>query len=349
MNIKDFEENVEEKILERGYNYYINNRILSYKKEGDKYSFEIGGSDLYDIYVTLDEELEIIDSMCNCPYDYGFTCKHEVASYYKIQELELGVVRREKREVVTEEIKYHTPTIHEEYVKYRKGIQAIFEQKTKDELVGTLMKILENNVHLAKGYIKTLKEKEAKEMSEEELYKYSKERIKYFSENYRESEEPEEYNFPYSYNYYEYEEWHDDYMDVDTEQLKKEVTEFLDLLGDNLDLLSRIKIIVDLLQVLRELGSSSEYNSYDDTWRIVVDYLEENLLLTDELDKKERLEIFNELVKLEPKVVGKYEVALDIKLLLRFCDIEEAKKKILSYLVFSNEKYYNDEEKMTKQ
>lgn len=91
MNLNDFNEYVSKKILDRGYDYYINENIIDVESEGGaEYSLEIEGNmENYRVSIALDEEKNIIKSDCTCPYDFGDICKHEVASYYYLKE-EIG-------------------------------------------------------------------------------------------------------------------------------------------------------------------------------------------------------------------------------------------------------------------
>ncbi|OOM78355.1 hypothetical protein CLPUN_19640 [Clostridium puniceum] len=87
MNIDNFKEYIDKIILERGYDYYIDGNIVDTRNEGDNtYIFEVQGSEDYQVVVQLDTNGEIIYSECDCPYDFGPICKHEVAAYYELAE-----------------------------------------------------------------------------------------------------------------------------------------------------------------------------------------------------------------------------------------------------------------------
>ena len=51
------------------------------------YTFEIEGSENYQVAVQLNDFGDIVYSECDCPYDFGPICKHEVAAYYELAEL----------------------------------------------------------------------------------------------------------------------------------------------------------------------------------------------------------------------------------------------------------------------
>lgn len=88
MDINNFEEYIDNTIIDRGYDYYINGNIIgTYKQDDNEYLFKINGTDDYEVIVNINEDGEIIYSNCDCPYDFGPVCKHEVASYYKLQNI----------------------------------------------------------------------------------------------------------------------------------------------------------------------------------------------------------------------------------------------------------------------
>ena len=87
MNLDDFEEYVDKKILNRGYDYYIEDNIYDCYKESDStYIFAVHGSDDYEVVIESKDGYEIDSSYCDCPYDFGPVCKHEVAAYYYLRD-----------------------------------------------------------------------------------------------------------------------------------------------------------------------------------------------------------------------------------------------------------------------
>lgn len=88
MNIYNFEDYINETILDRGYQYYIRGNIIeTYNRGENEYIFKVQGSDDYEVIVKLDDNGEILHSECDCPYDFGPICKHQVAAYYKLLEI----------------------------------------------------------------------------------------------------------------------------------------------------------------------------------------------------------------------------------------------------------------------
>ncbi|EGQ26860.1 SWIM zinc finger family protein [Sporosarcina newyorkensis] len=87
MNIYQFEEHVNQKIVTRGWNYFCDGRVSSSRKRQEgTYTFFILGSEKYEVTVTIGDEGTILFSSCNCPYDYSSVCKHEVAAYFELAE-----------------------------------------------------------------------------------------------------------------------------------------------------------------------------------------------------------------------------------------------------------------------
>lgn len=85
LTLTNFEGLIEPKIVERGYDYYKRGRVAKVEKVGEnEFSAVAFGSDDYEIYVKIDGE-RIVESECDCPYDWGNICKHEVAVYYQIR------------------------------------------------------------------------------------------------------------------------------------------------------------------------------------------------------------------------------------------------------------------------
>lgn len=86
MNLKNFEEYFDAKILKRGKNYYRDGAVLSIEKISEnEYTADVEGSELYEVTVKLDDGGEIYDIDCDCPYDMGAYCKHEAAVLYALR------------------------------------------------------------------------------------------------------------------------------------------------------------------------------------------------------------------------------------------------------------------------
>ncbi|MEO1451843.1 MAG: hypothetical protein AAFV07_20095 [Bacteroidota bacterium] len=90
MNLHDFDEYVDPTILERGKAYYEDYAAVeSVEWTGDgRVRAFVRGSDLYSVTIRLDSDENVLESYCNCPYDWGPVCKHEVAVMLYLRENE---------------------------------------------------------------------------------------------------------------------------------------------------------------------------------------------------------------------------------------------------------------------
>lgn len=88
LTINNFEKTIDEKILKRGYSYFNDDSIIEFEKVGRfLYKGVVLGMKIYDSSIELDNELKIKRVTCNCPFNYGPYCKHQVAMMYLISEL----------------------------------------------------------------------------------------------------------------------------------------------------------------------------------------------------------------------------------------------------------------------
>jgi len=86
LSLQNFEENVDSTIVKRGKDYYRKGSI-SDLEELDKGKFQalVEGTEIYTIKINMDGDI-INDHICDCPYDMGPVCKHEVAVMFKLRE-----------------------------------------------------------------------------------------------------------------------------------------------------------------------------------------------------------------------------------------------------------------------
>lgn len=86
MNLKNFEIEVERKIVDRGLDYYKSGDVKKIEKVGEnEFSATVFGTEKYGVYVKLKGET-IAEHECDCPYDYGNVCKHKIAVFYAIRQ-----------------------------------------------------------------------------------------------------------------------------------------------------------------------------------------------------------------------------------------------------------------------
>ena len=90
MNLKNFEQIVEPDICNRGFRYYEEGYVLEVEQvEKGEFVASVRGSDRYAVRIKLSDILELTSHSCDCPYDWGTVCKHEVAVLYHIKDKQL--------------------------------------------------------------------------------------------------------------------------------------------------------------------------------------------------------------------------------------------------------------------
>lgn len=134
MHLNDFEKHIDAKILARGKEYYYSNCVLSVA-EVAKLSFEaeVEGTDTYLVEVELDSDHRIIDACCDCPYDLGVYCKHQVAVFYALRDIQKNS-HTKPASGLAEMNKPVPPSFETEH----QDIMQILSARSKEELVSFL-------------------------------------------------------------------------------------------------------------------------------------------------------------------------------------------------------------------
>lgn len=119
MKINDFMKVIDPITVERGLDYYNEKRVCFIVKSDDVYHFIVQGTDRYCVELEFDD-LDEVNSKCDCPYDFGDVCKHQVSAlyYYKndiankkaktldldfvLKELSIKQLRREYKKLLLE-------------------------------------------------------------------------------------------------------------------------------------------------------------------------------------------------------------------------------------------------------
>ncbi len=85
MNLSNFKSKISPVIFERGEDYYHDNAVkdLQMMENGQCFAI-VEGTDDYEVDISLTKKGEIIEYLCNCPYD-GEVCKHVVAVLLAIE------------------------------------------------------------------------------------------------------------------------------------------------------------------------------------------------------------------------------------------------------------------------
>lgn len=90
MKLSKFEKSIDSTILQRGKSYYQAGYVETLEEISDgKWEAQVEGTDLYTVEVKLSGD-SIINHHCECPYDWGNVCKHEVAVFYALRNNKAG-------------------------------------------------------------------------------------------------------------------------------------------------------------------------------------------------------------------------------------------------------------------
>lgn len=74
---------------DKGYDYFLNGAVHDIEYSNNEFKAVVSGSEDYNVRIVFseDDENEIIDMDCTCPYACdGHTCKHMAAALYKFDE-----------------------------------------------------------------------------------------------------------------------------------------------------------------------------------------------------------------------------------------------------------------------
>ncbi|MGJ7920784.1 SWIM zinc finger family protein [Neobacillus sp. LXY-4] len=91
MMLTDLEQYFDDRILQRGIDYFDKNKVRDLEKTGDNhYRAKVAGSEVYAVELGLSDSGKIISSYCDCPYAYDHYCKHQAAVLLAIKHEQSG-------------------------------------------------------------------------------------------------------------------------------------------------------------------------------------------------------------------------------------------------------------------
>lgn len=130
MNINDFEKYVDSKIFARGKEYFADGLVdrLEEIDDGD-YEAIVEGTDDYTVNVTIGDDGEISEHSCDCPYEFGDVCKHEVAVLLAIKKSMTKSMPKKARKSKSVKVK----------------LKELLEAQPKEALVSVLYSLAEEN------------------------------------------------------------------------------------------------------------------------------------------------------------------------------------------------------------
>lgn len=76
---------MKKKILKRGYSYYLEDSVHDVTKNGNSYEGLVYGTEIYEVQVKIDENGNVEDMDCDCPYAEENNCKHMAAILYYLE------------------------------------------------------------------------------------------------------------------------------------------------------------------------------------------------------------------------------------------------------------------------
>ena len=81
----NFEKLFDEKILKRGYNYYLEDAVHDVTRNGNHYEGLVYGTEIYEVQIEIDDNGNVKHMDCDCPYAEENNCKHMVALLYYLE------------------------------------------------------------------------------------------------------------------------------------------------------------------------------------------------------------------------------------------------------------------------
>lgn len=127
ITIKNFESKINPIILERGKDYFQNGQVKDLEElSHDFWSANVKGTETYEVKIKI-KDAEIIEWTCNCPYDLGSICKHQVATIFAIKESCFG-------EKISDPIKKKPKTKKTERKTVEDKIKEILDDISPDEI-----------------------------------------------------------------------------------------------------------------------------------------------------------------------------------------------------------------------
>lgn len=89
IQLKRFEEQIDEVILQRGLNYFKKGYVTDVTEIGyGDYEATVKGKDIYTVHLHVEKGV-VTEHDCDCPYDQGPVCKHIAAVLFYLQQDEL--------------------------------------------------------------------------------------------------------------------------------------------------------------------------------------------------------------------------------------------------------------------
>lgn len=103
--LEKFEEYIDEVVLNRGFQYFENERVREIKEiSANEYEAIVEGSEDYTVHFTLINGI-ITEHFCDCPYDFGPVCKHEAAVFIYLNQSNMLLNKHTESKISTQTTK----------------------------------------------------------------------------------------------------------------------------------------------------------------------------------------------------------------------------------------------------
>ncbi|PGV52573.1 hypothetical protein COD92_10290 [Bacillus sp. AFS037270] len=136
VKLTNFEQWIEDKVLERGQGYFKKGKILDLTTSDDiQYKALVDGSEDYHVNIYINGDV-VVNAYCDCPYDLNKYCKHKAAVLYALRDK-----RPEK----------HDLAIVEEQEK--KSVNSILQSQNKADLINVILDLTEEFPDIEKRLI----------------------------------------------------------------------------------------------------------------------------------------------------------------------------------------------------
>ncbi|WHH61649.1 SWIM zinc finger family protein [Petroclostridium sp. X23] len=146
MNLNNFESYIDRIIYLRGYDYYENGYVNFVKEtEEHVYVAEVEGTETYTIDVELDDNLNIVETLCDCPFNMEEYCKHQVAVFLTLRDMKSNASVK-KNSAANNTISIEPGAKHLAAKKNNEpDIEQILSTRSKEELIDFLLEIAAEN------------------------------------------------------------------------------------------------------------------------------------------------------------------------------------------------------------
>jgi hypothetical protein len=137
MDFINFEDYIDNVILKRGKDYFTHGHVERITEVNhNHFVIEVSGSENYIVEIFIDDSGEIVDASCDCPYDWGDYCKHQVAAFYALNEQSVEIISK--------------PSKKKASLKNKIDLEQIVSNLSKEELIQIVLNISKEHQEIEK-------------------------------------------------------------------------------------------------------------------------------------------------------------------------------------------------------